>query len=82
MYAFTAAEFTSEGTANTMINRYIPLWGCPRSMLSDNGLQLCSKLLHAVYKLLGVQKIATSFYHPNGYSSRVERITPWPKCWQ
>ena len=45
MYAVTAAEFTAEGTANTMINRYIPLWGYLRSMFSDNGLQLCSKLL-------------------------------------
>ena len=44
MYAVTAAEFTAEGAANILINRYIPLWGCPRSMLSDNGLQFCSKL--------------------------------------
>ena len=27
MYAVTAAEFTAEGTANILINRYIPLWG-------------------------------------------------------
>ena len=38
MYAATAAEFTAEGTANILINRYIPLWGFPRSVLSDNGL--------------------------------------------
>ena len=25
MYAVTAAEFTAEGTANILINRYIPL---------------------------------------------------------
>ena len=64
MYAVTAAEFTAEGTANIPNNRYIPLW--PRSILSDNGLQFCSKLSHAVYKLLGIPKIATSSYHPNG----------------
>ena len=66
MFAVTAAEFTAEGTANTLINRYIPLWRCPRSILSDNGLQVCSKLSHAVYKLLGVRKIATCSYHPSG----------------
>ena len=66
MYAVTAAEITAGGTANILVNRDIPLWGCPRNMLSDNGLQACSKLSHAVYKLLGVRKIATSSYHPNG----------------
>ena len=33
MYAVTAVEFRAEGTANTLINRYISLWGCPRSCL-------------------------------------------------
>ena len=42
MYAVTAAKFTAEGTANIPINRYIPLWGCPRSILLDNGLRFCS----------------------------------------
>ena len=41
MYAVTAAEFTAESTADILINRYIPLWGCPCSILSDNGLQFC-----------------------------------------
>ena len=42
MYAVTAAEFTAEDTAYILINRYIPLWGCPRSILLDNGLRFCS----------------------------------------
>ena len=64
MYAITVAKFTAEGTASILINRYIPLWGCPRSILSDNRLQICSKLSHAVSKFLGVREIATSSYHP------------------
>ena len=63
MLAVTAAKFTAESTANILINRYIPLWGCPRSILSDNGRQFCFKLSHVVYELLGVRKIATSSYH-------------------
>ena len=39
IFAFTAAEFTAEGTANILINRYNPLWGYPCSILSDSGLQ-------------------------------------------
>ena len=51
MYTVTAAEFTAEGTANILINRYISLWGCPRIVFSDNSLQFCSKLSQAVYNL-------------------------------
>ena len=51
MFPVTAAEFTAEGTANVLVNKYIPLWGCPRTILSDNGLQFCSKLSQAVYQL-------------------------------
>ena len=40
MFGVTAAEFTAEGTANILGNHYIPIWGCPRAILSDNGLQL------------------------------------------
>ena len=36
-------------------------------------LQFCSKLSHAVYKLLGTRKIATSSYQPNG-NGGVERV--------
>ena len=73
MFVVTTAEFTAEGTANILINRYIPLWGCPRNILSDNGLQFCSKLSHVVYELLGVRKIATSSYHASG-DGGVERV--------
>ena len=37
MFPVTAAEFTTEGTANVLVNKYIPLSGCPRTILSDNG---------------------------------------------
>ena len=73
IYAVTAAEFTAEGTAIILINRCIPLRGCPRGILWDNGLQVCSKLSQAVYKLLEVRKTATSSYHPNS-SDAVERV--------
>ena len=72
MFTVTA-EFTAEGTANILINRYMSLWGCPRSMPSDNGLQLFPKLSLAVYKLVGVRKMFTSSYHPNA-DAVVERV--------
>ena len=59
-YAVTAADLAAEGTVNILINRYIPLWGRPRSILSDNSLQVCPKLSQAVYKLLGFAKLPLS----------------------
>ena len=73
MYAVSAAEFTAEGTADILVNKYIPLWGCPASLLSDNELQFSSKLSLDVYKLLGIWKIATSAYHRNS-NGGVERV--------
>ena len=72
-FPVTAAEFTAEGTANILVNKYIPLWGRPRTMLSDNSLQFCSKLSQAVYQLLRVRKLATGSYHPSG-NGGVERL--------
>ena len=65
VFAVTAAEFTVEGMANVLINRYILSWGCPRSTVSDTSLHRRSKFAHAVSKLLGFRKITTSYYHPN-----------------
>ena len=73
MFPVTAAEFTAEGTANILVNQYIPLWGRRRTIVSDNGLQFCSKLSQAVYQLLGVHKLATSSYNPN-CNGGVERV--------
>ena len=55
------------------MNRFISLWGCPSTLLSDNGLQFCSQLTTGVYKLLGIHKLTTSAYHPSG-SGGVERV--------
>ena len=73
MFPITAAEFTADGTANVLAKKYIPLWGCPRTILSDNGLEFCSTLSQAEYQLLGVRKLAASSYHPNG-NGGVEQV--------
>ena len=73
MYAVTEAQFTASGTMDILMNRFIPIWGCPVTLLSDNGLQFCSKYARAVYERLGINKITTSAYHPctNGGVERV-----------
>ena len=42
MYAVSAAEFTAEGSAGILVNKYMPLWGCSVSLLSDSGLHFCT----------------------------------------
>ena len=81
MFAVTTAEFTVEGTANILVSRFNRLWGCPSTLLSDNGPQFCARLATATYKLLGIHKLTTSAYHPSG-NGGVERVshTLWPKC--
>ena len=73
MFAVTTAEFTVEGTANILVNRFIPRWGCPSTLLSNNGPQFSSRLATVVYKLLGIHKLTTSAYHPSG-NGGVERV--------
>ena len=64
MYTTAEADFTASGTADILVDHYIPLWGCPVTLLSDDGLQFCAKLSRALYERLGVNKIFTSSYHP------------------
>jgi len=76
MFAVSAAQFTAAGTADVFIDKYITLWGCPVSLLSDNGLHFTSKLARAVYDRLGINKVNTSAYHPctNGGVERVNHV--------
>ena len=73
MFAVTAAEFTAKGTANIFVNQYMTKWGCPTTLLSDNGLHFCSKLSMAIYEVMKIKKVTTSSYHPqtNGGTERV-----------
>ena len=73
MYAVCAAKFTARGTADILVNDYIPKWGCPKSLLTDNGRQFCSELSSALCRLLGIRKLTTSAYHAmgNGGTERV-----------
>ena len=57
-----------------LINRHIPLWECPHSTLSENGLHFCSKRSHVVCELVGVRKIATSSYSHMSSNGGVKRV--------
>ena len=63
IFAVTPTEFTAKGTANILANRFIPLWGCSSTLLSDNELQFCARLATTVYKLLGIPHYGTNVSH-------------------
>ena len=69
MFAVSAENFTAAGTADL-------LWGCPVTILSDNGQQFTSKRATTVYDRVGIRKANTSAYHPctNGGVERVNHV--------
>lgn len=72
-FAVYAADVTAEGTADVFVNQHITFSGCPATLLSDNGLQFWSKLSKAVYRLFGLRKLGTMFFHPE-CNGGVERV--------
>lgn len=57
--------------------KVLPLWGCPKSILLNNGLEFCSKFSVVFLKRGRMRKITMSAYHPhgNGAAERVDHTT-------
>ena len=72
-YAMTQEERTAEATARIFVEQYISLWGCPHTLLSDNGSEFVARLSLAMYKLMRTRKIATAAFHPKT-NGGVERV--------
>ena len=74
--AVTQDERTAEGTARIFLEQhYIPLWGCPHTLLSDNGSEIAARLLFAIYKLTKIREIETTMiiFYPKS-NGGVERV--------
>ena len=72
MFAVTTAEFTAEGTANILVNRFIPLWVCSSLLLSNNGPQLCARLASISSQRAPITPVETEAW--------TVLTTLWPKC--
>ena len=72
-YSVTQDERTAEGTARIFVEQYIALWGCPHTLLSDNGSEFVARLSLAIYKLMRIRKVATTAFHPKS-NGGVERV--------
>ena len=63
MFTVSAENVMATGTADILFNEYIPLWGCPVTLLSDNGQQFISKMATIIYDRVDIRKVHSSAYH-------------------
>lgn len=73
--AYGIPNIMSETVAKAFVLNYIPRFGVPQTITTDQGSQFEAKLFTNLTKLLGMHKIHTSPYHPqsNGLVERTHR---------
>ena len=64
---------TAENIATAFLTTWVARFGVPSSIVTDNGPQFRSHLWRDFLSLLGIEKIHSSTYHPQG-NSYVERL--------
>ena len=71
--AYVTRIQTAQTRARTLWDKFIVHYGLPEKILSDQGHNFESQLVADLYKLMGMQKIQTSLYHPqaNGQCERL-----------
>ena len=61
---FAVPDQHAERIARLLCEEVIPMFGVPEALLSDRGANLLSHLMLDVCRLLGMEKINTTSYHP------------------
>lgn len=70
--AFPMQDMNAETVAKIFYKDWICRYGCPVKLTSDQGRQFESTLFHELLKLLGINRIRTTAYHPQA-NGAVER---------
>ena len=73
--AFVTKNHTTRTTARVLYNNFFSFFGFPQKLLSDQGTEFTGDVIAAMCKLLGIEKIRTTLYHPqtNGSAERVHQ---------
>ena len=73
--AFVTKNHTARTTARVLYNNFFSVFSFPQRLLSDQGNEFTGDVIAAMYKLLGIEKIRTTPYHPqtNGSAERVHQ---------
>jgi len=85
-------RITAISVASTIIDAWVACYGPPERILSDQGPQFMSKIFIAEMKVLGIETVRTTAYHPqtNGQVERYNRtmatqlrhyVTDDPRSW-
>jgi hypothetical protein len=71
----SAKQATAEAVVNFLIEKFISRHAFMRTLISDKGSQMTSKLLASTFKILGIQHILASVQHhqSNGNAERTIR---------
>lgn len=72
-FVFAALDQKSIRIACLLAEEVVPVLGVPEALLSDWGIIFLSFLMQDVCKLLEVEKLNTTTYHPQ-YDGMIERL--------
>ena len=73
--AYMTKNHMAYTTARVLYNNYFSVFGFLQRLMSDQGTEFIGDMIAALCKLLGIQKIRTTPYHPqsNGSAERVHQ---------
>ena len=73
--AFVTNNDTAHTMAQVLYNNFFSVFGFPQKLMSDQGTEFTGDVIAAMCKLLGIEKIRTTPYHPqtNGWSASLIR---------
>ena len=62
--AYPIPDKSADTIVSTFINEYLPVYMCPRYILSDNGTEFQNSIMDQVLQQLGIDRIFSAPYHP------------------
>ena len=63
-----ASNHTASTVSDALLRHVVPYFGTPRRLLSDRGREFVSEVWGKLTRSLGIQRLLTSPYHPEGNS--------------
>ena len=63
-----ASKHTANTVSDALLRHVVPYFGTPRRLLSDHGREFVGEVWASLTRSLGIQRLLTSPYHPEGNS--------------